>query len=104
MQNAEPLPILSPEQQRVVDLVVSGKSVFFTGCAGGSAANICMQELDTAAAEFMSLYHTVLYGCLCSTFLKLARLPPPKLSRGGNMSFLKFQDAADSAGNVCDHC
>ena len=74
VQNAEPLPALSPEQQRVVDLVVSGKSVFFTGCAGGSAACICKQQLDTAAAELLSLYHTfytVLYGCLCSTFLNL---------------------------------
>ncbi|EIE23591.1 hypothetical protein COCSUDRAFT_63118 [Coccomyxa subellipsoidea C-169] len=33
-QDSEPLPPLSPEQQRVVDLVLSGKSVFFTGCAG----------------------------------------------------------------------
>lgn len=43
-QDTEPLPALSPEQQRVVDLVVSGKSVFFTGCAG--AAQQLFQNID----------------------------------------------------------
>jgi hypothetical protein len=28
------LPALSEEQQKVFDLVMAGKSVFFTGCAG----------------------------------------------------------------------
>ena len=30
----EELAPLSAEQQRVLDLVLSGRSVFFTGCAG----------------------------------------------------------------------
>lgn len=30
----EPRPVLSDEQQRVVDLALAGKSLFFTGSAG----------------------------------------------------------------------
>lgn len=30
----EPQPVLSDEQQRVVDLALAGKSLFFTGSAG----------------------------------------------------------------------
>lgn len=33
-QEAEALPMLSAEQQRVLDMVIAGQSFFFTGCAG----------------------------------------------------------------------
>lgn len=33
-QEAEALPPLSAEQQKILDLAVAGQSIFFTGCAG----------------------------------------------------------------------
>ncbi len=38
---------MSAEQQRVADLVVAGKSVFFTGCAGTLACPASALRIET---------------------------------------------------------
>ena len=47
-------------RQRVLDLVLSGRSVFFTGCAGALA----MQSVS-------NLHPTKVHGCACSICLLL---------------------------------
>ncbi|CAL8472054.1 g11596 [Coccomyxa elongata] len=97
VQNAEPLPALSPEQQRVVDLVVSGKSVFFTGCAGTGKSLVIKHILralppaTTYLTASTGLAASALGGTTLNAFAGIG------CAEGGLQGMLKMASRTDAA-------
>lgn len=61
----EELPPLSPEQQRALDLVLAGKSLFFTGCAGTGKSLLIRHIIRTLPSDSTYITGTTgLAGCL----------------------------------------
>ena len=61
----EELPPLSPEQQKALDLVLAGKSIFFTGCAGTGKSLVLRHIIRTLPSDSTFITGTTGFaGCL----------------------------------------
>ncbi|KAK9905728.1 hypothetical protein WJX75_005308 [Coccomyxa subellipsoidea] len=97
LQDCEPLLPLSPEQQRVTDLALSGKSIFFTGCAGTGKSLVIKHILRAlpAATTFLTastgLAASALGGTTLNAFAGIGR------AEGGLQGMLKMASRPDAA-------